>query len=155
MLGLTRKTDYAFVALARLAEAHGLDGRALSARQIADEYDLPAPLLMNVMKDLQRAGVVASTRGARGGYLLAADPDEIPLSDVIEAIEGPIALVPCCCESAGDNGNGQKCGLESRCPVSGPIHRLQQRLAEFFQSVSLGDLLKEEIALPLARIGIA
>mgnify|MGYP006311025971 CR=1 FL=1 len=155
MLGLTRKTDYALVALARLAEAQQFDGQALSARQIADQYDLPAPLLMNVMKDLQRAGVVTSTRGARGGYLLAADPDEIPLSDVIEAIEGPIALVPCCCEGDNGNGNGQQCTLEPRCPVSGPINRLQQRLAEFFQGVSLGDLLNEEIAVPLARIGIA
>lgn len=60
---MTRKTDYALVALATLAREHDGEGRALSARQLAEQHELPLPLLMNALKELHRAEVIASRRG--------------------------------------------------------------------------------------------
>ena len=70
MIVLTRKTDYALVAMAHLAHHPGEEGIS-SARDIADRYHVPLPVLMNILKTLNREGLVISVRGARGGYRLA------------------------------------------------------------------------------------
>lgn len=69
MLALTKKTGYGLIAMAHLAELP--EGRVCSAREIAALYEIPAALLMNVLKALSSAGYVESFRGARGGYRLA------------------------------------------------------------------------------------
>ena len=88
MLSLTRKTDYALVALARLAqEQQGAEGEVsrLSARTIAEEFELPQQLLMSILKELHRAGIVDSTRGAQGGYVLAKPANKISVAEIVEA----------------------------------------------------------------------
>ncbi len=127
---LTRKTDYAFVALAVLAEEAAGEGRALSARQIAEAHHLPASLLMNVLKDLQRAKVVCARRGAGGGYILCHDPALVPIRSVIEAIEGPVKVALCCeDESSLETENGKEpcaaCRSQIKCPIVTPMQRLQ------------------------------
>ena len=74
MLTLTRKTDYALIALTHLAQARE---RCICAREIAEKYGLPSALLMNLLKQLAQKGLVKSSRGPRGGYTLGAPPGQI------------------------------------------------------------------------------
>ena len=92
MLSLSKKSDYAFNALVHLARN---PDRVSSAREISDLYDLPLPIITNILKTLTRAGLVTSTRGARGGYELASPAGEITLYDLLRATEGPYRFVRC------------------------------------------------------------
>ncbi|WP_428388047.1 RrF2 family transcriptional regulator [Mucisphaera sp.] len=141
MLSLTKKSDYALVALSYLGlRWHDQSGPA-SARQVASAFELPLALLMNVFKDLASAGIVASTRGARGGYELAREPAAINLLEVFVALEGPIHLVDCCRKEDPETA---PCRISNACPVQGPMRTLDKRLQGFFQSVSLQDLIEPE-----------
>ena len=136
MLALTRKTDYALVALAHLAQ--GPD-TLVSARGISDLYKIPLPVLMNILKSLSRAGIVTSVRGARGGYRLAADPAQISLRELIVALEGPIRLVLC-----ADGQDSCDCDQAPWCPVKGPARRIHDRLQKFLAGVSLAEIIDDD-----------
>ena len=146
MFSFTRKTNYGLVALARLAQQLAAEGEPLSARQIADEYKLPVSLLMNVLKDLQRGGVIESTRGARGGYYLAHSPDRVSVADVILAIEGPIRITPCAGADPAE-GKTADCHVDN-CPIASSIQKLHDRLHGFLQDVTLEDLIASEVDEP-------
>lgn len=151
MLGLTRRTDYALVAIAALADAKG--GKAHSARQVADAYGLPVPQTMNVLKDLQRAGIVTSTRGLHGGYRLADAVEKIMLLRVIEAIEGPVRMALCC---GDDEGEGEEpcvsCGTISTCPVTTGTRRLNERIVGMLATVSIRDLMEPHVDVPVEAV---
>jgi Rrf2 family protein len=140
MLSLTRKTDYALIALCHMA--HDPEG-CCSAREIATRYRVPLPLLMNILKLLTRQGFAKSARGPRGGYTLAMSAEDMTLYDVIQAVEGPVQLVQCVeykqARAAGNAGLG--CGLMSSCPVHSPIQLVHNRLVEFLSGVTLADVV--------------
>ena len=154
MLTFTRKTNYALVALARLAKQLADEGEPLSARQIAEEFSLPPGLLMNVLKDLQKAGVVSATRGARGGYYLAMSPDRISIADVLVATEGPVRLTRC---SGGDGGadKSTKCPAVRNCPISTAIKHVNERVYGFLEELSLEDLVAWQANAPEHHMGAA
>lgn len=139
---LTRKTDYALVALAKLAvDKVANKSNPLSARVLADEYHLPLPLLMNALKELHRAGVLDSKRGANGGYFLAKDPQDISLKTVIEALEGSINVTLCSEDSSVEQGT---CSLVHTCIISDPIRRFNHLLNGFLEQISLQDLIHQD-----------
>lgn len=138
MLTLTKKTDYALIALSHLA-ANG--NQVANARAIAARYHIPVALLMNVMKLLAHKGIVRSVRGSKGGYVLAVRPDEVSLHTVILAIEGPVGFVSCV-EATGDNGEAS-CELLSVCPISRPVRRVHDRLEQFLREVTLTEIAAE------------
>jgi len=141
MLSLTRKTDYALVALALLGRRRTAGEGPVSARLVAEEFGLPRPLLMNILKELAQAKIVTSTRGATGGYTLAHDPDQITVLEVITAIEGPVRLAQCC---DGLPIAGQGCAIEAaHCPAKGAVQKLHQQIIRFFEEMTLQDLLDE------------
>jgi Rrf2 family protein len=151
MLTLTRKTEYALIAMCHLAHD---TGGCSSAREMAERYEMPLPLLMNVLKQLAQSGLAQSVRGPRGGYTLALPPNNITLNDIIQAIEGPIHLVQCVSVRKQD---GQKqtatkndscvCERMSLCPVRSSIHRVHHRLVNFLKTVTLVDIVDK------ARVG--
>lgn len=155
MISFTRKTDYALVALARLALQKASGGDPLSARAIADEFGLPLQLLMSLMKRLHRSGIINSNRGARGGYFLAREPGAIAIADVVETIEGPARLAPCCSdEPAG--GECLMCSLTMRCPITAAIREMNGRIAAFLHEVTLETLVgAAEHKLKLPRVAKA
>ena len=110
MLSLSRKADYALVALAGLAD-HELAGS--SARDLADELHLPLPALRNILKRLTQQGFLTSTQGPKGGYRLARRPEHITLGQLVEAIDGPVQLAMCCPVPAGVEQ--PQCQLEPSC----------------------------------------
>jgi Rrf2 family protein len=90
---LTRGSDYGLRGLAYLARQPS--GQVVLVREVAEAQHLPESYLAKIFQELVRQGVMVSHRGARGGFSLARDPSDINLREVVEAIEGPIELVPC------------------------------------------------------------
>src|SRR3954453_12259131 len=86
-MNLSAKNEYACLAMLQMAQEYDSD-ELLQIRRIADEQGIPSRFLVQILLQLKGAGLVASTRGAAGGYRLSRPPQEISLSDVIEAMEG-------------------------------------------------------------------
>ena len=107
MIRLSNLADYAVVACTELAKA---DGR-VSAADLAAVTKVPPPTMAKLTGLLTRAGLLASTRGASGGVMLALEPSDISLADIIEAVDGPIGLVACTHEHMDD------CQLSASCQV--------------------------------------
>ena len=153
---LTRKTDYALVALAALAERAEHDGGPMSARQIAQTYGLPPALLTNALKDLLKADIVCSRRGAGGGYLLCHDPERISLLRIIEALEGPVQ-VALCCEDEGHEADGEEpcvaCRVLEKCPIVLPMQRFSDLVHAFLAQVKLKDLITTETTVSMTLEG--
>lgn len=146
MIVLTRKTDYALVALAHLAHHAGEEGVS-SAREIADRYHIPLPVLMNILKTLNREGLVISVRGARGGYRLARPAAEISLADMIRALEGPVRLVRCS-DASGTGGTGF-CEQSRSCPVRAPAQAVHRKLEQFLSEVTLEEIAEPPVLAPV------
>lgn len=138
MLALTRKSDYALVALTHLARA---GDRLSTAREVADVYHVPLPILMNVLKSLTRFGMVESVRGAKGGYRLGLAADEISLQMVVNAMEGPARLFQC---SSSGSGRGT-CEQENWCPITVAAKRVSGRFQEFLGGVTLAEIAADEV----------
>jgi len=144
MLSMTRKADYALVALARLAEGARHGEKAISARQIGEQSGIPVSVLMNILKDLGRDGLVRASRGALGGYWLAMAPGEITVSRVIESIEGPVRLLPCCAED--ETEACRDCSLVPRCPITESVRALNGQINQVLSRVTLADLIAGHVA---------
>ena len=122
------------------------DGRLASAREIANRSNVSISLLMNVLKQLASEGYIESVRGARGGYRLAIDPDEVSLADLVGVLEGPVRLAECVTELAGDDGECT-CQVMASCPVTDPVHRVQRKLKDFLAGITLGEIVQPTPAL--------
>jgi Rrf2 family protein len=153
MLALTKKTEYAMIALTYLAER---PGRTISAREIAAAYNMPGALVMNILKTLHHAGLVDSTRGTKGGYRVRADLAAVSLHELIAVLEGPVQLAECASTPDGireECPEGQGCKISGTCPIQGAVRTLHGRFVGLLQDVKLADLLqvvapKAEAALP-------
>ena len=130
MLRMSRLTDYATVLLAALA---GEPGRVQTAALLAEQTRIAAPTVCKLLKQLQRAALVTSTRGPRGGYQLARPATQISAAAILDALEGPLALTDC---SAG-HGN---CEIEDTCRVGRVWQRLNLAIRRSLYEVSLAQL---------------
>lgn len=106
---LSNLADYAVVIMAAAARA-GVDAR-LSATVLSDETGIPLPTTQKLLQRLASAGLFRSARGGGGGFVLTRGPDAISLADIVEAVEGPIAMTSCVDEGRHD------CALEGACQV--------------------------------------
>lgn len=161
MLSLTRKTDYALVALAGLAEMEASASAPVSASRLAHVYALPLPMLMNVLKLLHRADLVAAARGATGGYYLKREPAGISVLEVIETIEGPVRLAPCCeghqQEAAAPQEQSQEpcnCSTQPSCPISRRIQAIHHQIGTLLRRMTLHDLLDDDSSDPRAGVAL-
>jgi len=131
MLRLNRITDYAIVVLAQMARE---PERLVTAPQLAHDSAVPTPTVAKVLKDLAREGVLASERGAHGGYRLARAPAEITVLEIIRALEGPVSLTACV------DGTEGLCDVESLCPMRGNWDRVNSAIRAALANVSLADM---------------
>lgn len=153
MLSLTRKTDYALIALSYLGKLREEGSKPVSARHIAEMFGLPQPLLMNILKELCQTKIVTSKRGAQGGYVLAADPNQLSLLEVVTAMEGPLQFAQC---AVALPIIGQGCPIAGGCPIKSPIRHLHARINEFLAEVKLQELINsfgEEDPEAMVQIG--
>ncbi len=134
MIRLSKSTDYALMALSDLAVLP--PGRTLSARHLAEHHRLPPELAAKVLQGLKRSGIVKTRRGIYGGYRLARPAEEIGVTEVIESVEGPLALVECVLDDPG-------CSLVSTCSVRTPLHRIHERLLGALSDLTLAHVVAD------------
>ena len=130
MLKLTKKADYGLIALKHLAVRKPLSA---SAKDIADNYGIPLPLLSKILPKLAKNGFLASEHGANGGYRLARDPRTITAFDVIRAIEGPFFLTSCFTEH-GD------CEHSTRCNVREPLRKVHEGIVRLLSGITIAGM---------------
>jgi FeS assembly SUF system regulator len=142
MLRIGKLTDYATVVLATLA---GDGSRMLNTGTLAERTHIAAPTVAKLLKQLQRAGLVNSTRGTHGGYQLARPADEISAAAILDALEGPIALTDC------SVGTGHCC-LERSCQVGRTWQRLNVAIRKSLSEISLAQLAGMDQRAPATAI---
>lgn len=131
MLRVTKLTDYATVLLTVLAAR---PGQVLSAAELAEASGLEVPTVAKVLKPLAQAGLVTGVRGAHGGYHLAREAAQITLIQIVEAMEGPLALTEC----SQDHG---RCGIAQRCGVRANWRLINDVVVEALRGRTLAQML--------------
>lgn len=132
MFKLNRLTDYAVVAMCHMTRAP--DG-LFTAPSIAQETGIPLPTVAKLLNALAHAGLVASHRGAAGGYSLNRPATDISVAEIVQALEGPIALTACVDGAVGG------CESESFCPMRGNWDKVNKAIHGALSRVSLADML--------------
>jgi len=133
MLRLSKKADYALIAMNHLARRQGSPSASTSARDIAERYDIPIELMAKVLQRLVRTGLLVSTQGTRGGYMLSRAPVSISVADVIQAIDGPFTVTACSTER-------HDCDQYSKCNVRGPLWQIRERIVATLGMVSIAEM---------------
>jgi len=133
MLKLMKKADYGLIALKHLV-VHGPESS--SAKEIAETYGIPLPLLSKILQKLAKAGFLRSEHGTNGGYRLAKDAREITALDVIRSIDGPIFLTACFTE------HGYCCHTD-KCIVRDPLQKVHEGILRLLASISISDMAQE------------
>lgn len=147
MLRLSKLTDYATVILSFMAKD---ETHVHAAMEIAAATGIALPTVSKILKSLVKAGVLISTRGAKGGYALARVPEKISVATVISALEGPIALTECSISHQG-------CEQASGCDIRGNWSLINRTIHNALESVTLADMIRptvvpEEVFIPVASL---
>ena len=142
-LHFSTRGEYGVRLMVELARHHG-DG-PVSLSEMADHEDLPRPYLEQLVVNLREQGLVTSTRGARGGYQLARDPAEIRMSQVIEALEGPITPMVC---ASDDPIHANACGRSGFCNVNALWLRVRTAVVGALDSMTLEELARPRPSHP-------
>ena len=139
MLRLSKKSDYALIAMKHLATRS--DASSSSAREISESYDIPLELLAKVLQRLVRSRLLVSVQGTRGGYRLARHPSMISVADVIQAVDGPVTVTAC----STDDHN---CDQYSKCSVRDPLWKIKNRILDALNTVSVAEMAADVDAPP-------
>ena len=135
MLKLTKKADYGLIALRHLA-VNTTNGSA-SAKEIAECYGIPLPLLAKILQTLTKTGLLQSLAGTNGGYRLARTPETISAFEVIRAIDGPVILTACF------TAHGE-CDQSERCTVREPLRKIHEGIVSLLSTISIADMSHHE-----------
>jgi Rrf2 family protein len=143
MLRLSKKADYALIAMKHLALR--ADGASSSAREIAEGYDIPVELMAKVLQRLARRGLLVSQQGTRGGYLLARSATVVSVADVIQAVDGPLTVTAC---STAE----ETCEQYAKCNVRDPLWKIKDRIYQALATCSIHELATDAIGPPAAPV---
>lgn len=156
MLRLSKKADYALIAMRHLARRE--DGASCSAREIAEAYAVPLELLAKVLQRLVRQRLLVSVQGTRGGYKLSRPAALVSVADVIQAIDGPLTVTAC----SPDNHTCEQFGT---CGIRDPLWRIKERIVESLATVTVAEMAADAdapvhaplsaSAVPLSLVGTA
>ena len=144
MLKISKLTDYGLLAAVYLTRR---GGAVVSAREIAEFYHLPVPMITKVLKTLQQGGLVQSHRGVGGGYSFDGDAEATTLGQLLDVLEGPWDLVEC--ETTDDRGHAL-CSIRVACPSRRFMSGINRAIKGAFDQITLGDLTRG--AVPAAII---
>jgi FeS assembly SUF system regulator len=137
LIRLTNLADYAVVVMAAAARE---PGTRLSAARVAELTMIPAPTVAKLMGTLARGGLLAASRGAAGGFALTREPAAISVAEIVEAVDGPIALTSCV------SGDVQDCAMEGHCAIRGHWPPINRAVRAALAAVSLADLVQPAAA---------
>lgn len=143
MLKISRLTDYGLLAAVFLARKHG---EVVAAREIAEFYHLPVPMITKVLKTLHHGGVINSHRGVGGGYSLDGEIESVTLGQLLDILEGPWDLVEC--ETIDDEGHAI-CAIRTACPSRRFMFGINRAIKGAFDRISLADLMRGEMPMVL------
>ena len=135
MLTISREADYAVRLVVHLATS---DKERFQSETLAQEEHVPKSFLVKILQLLIRRQLVRSFRGARGGYQLAVNPEQLTLYRVLEMVEGPMGLNLCVLRGAG-------CDLRTRCAVHEVWTEAQGQLRQILQSATIADLARRTL----------
>lgn len=146
-LKLSKLTDYATVILSLMAKD---ETRRFNATDIAQQTGIALPTVSKLLKILQKAEILVSVRGVKGGYSLARSPAKISLATIINVLEGPIALTEC-------NESHRGCEQAHGCRIQGNWHLINQRVHLALESVTLADMIlparqPQEFVIPVTSL---
>lgn len=136
MVRLSKLSDYAVVVLMQLATTR--PGAVQTAPGIARITGVAEPTVAKVLKQLAQAGLVSSTRGARGGYALSRPLARVSIADVITAVEGPLAIAACV------DGATHVCDVECSCQVRGMWDMVNDAIREALTAITLADMIRRK-----------
>jgi Rrf2 family protein len=138
MLRLTKKADYGLMALKFLAEQpSGPAGPASqSAKDIAQAYHIPPPLLAKILQTLARAGLLVSHAGTNGGYALSRPATDISAFEVIRAIDGPLFITSCITIHG-------TCDLAGHCTIKEPLRKVNDSIKDLLSNIRISDLIEK------------
>jgi len=143
MLRLSKKTDYALIAMKHLAQRR--PAASTSAREIAEQYDIPVELMAKVLQRLARRGLVTSHQGTRGGYRLSRPSAIISVAEIIQTIDGPLTVTACSTDS-------ENCGQYAKCSVRDPLWRIRERIISALDTCSLQEISSDVSDMPLTGV---
>ena len=143
MLRLSKKADYALLAMRHLAAQ--ADRGAVSARELAESYDIPAELLAKVLQQLVRAQLLYSHQGIRGGYGLSRPAVAVSVAEVIQAVDGPLQVTAC---SEADHS----CEQYEKCNIRDPLWRIKDRIVSALAATSVAELAADLSQPPPAAV---
>ena len=137
MIRMNKLTDYGVVLLTTFAHEPGL---GISARELSLRTGIPQPTVVKLLKTLLKAGLLVSQRGTKGGYSLSRPPDEVPVSTIIEALEGPVAITECNVPGA--------CEHERRCPARPNWAAVNEVIHDALSRLTLAQMTRPVAARP-------
>lgn len=131
MLRLNRLTDYAVVVLAQMTQH---PEQTVTAPQLSQDSVVPLPTVSKLLNLLAREGLIKSQRGASGGYALGRPAESISVADIVQAVEGPIALAACV------EGTTDHCEVEQLCPMRGNWNKVNSAIRGALEKLTLADM---------------
>lgn len=145
MLKLNRTTEYGLMALTYIRSK--AQGELTSAREIADHFELPFEILAKTLQRLKEQGLISSTYGTRGGYVLSRDLATLDLAEFLTMMEGPVAVVAC----QSPDAPTQDCGYRGSCNISSTMRTLNSRFTDFLHRISVEELTRSPVEHHLAK----
>jgi len=143
MLKLTKKADYALMAMKHLAE-HGQAG-ACSAKDVAEAYGIPSEALAKILQRLAKSGLLVSQHGTNGGYTLARDAGKISAFEVIRAIDGPLFITSCVTVRG-------ECDQSDRCNIREPLRKVNSSIEAVLRRIVISEMNDEPEELVPERL---
>ena len=134
MVRLSKRVEYGLIALRHIATRPY--GELVTAKEIADAYGVQYELLAKVLQRLTKAGLILSVHGVRGGYSLARRPQEIPVSSIINAIEGARPVIAQCLSDGPES-----CEVFAVCTIKSPLTRVQANIERAFDTMMLSEIV--------------
>jgi len=134
MLRINKTSEYGVLALRYIGEKD----HALSARQISEGLSLPYEITAKTLQHLKEAGFIESSMGANGGYRLKSPLDQISFAQVIDALEGPVAIVECATHS------GNECQRNSACELKEGMKELNSKIRNILEETKINTFAKAE-----------
>lgn len=132
MIRITKQADYGIVLMTYLSRN---PDKLYTAPELAIQTQLPLPIASKVLKLLARAELLKAHRGVKGGYTLARSPKTISVAEVLQAVEGPIALTECV------EGSLSECSMESFCPLQDPWQLINQAVHQALSNITLAQMV--------------
>ena len=137
---ITQKIKYALKALMELAAERADEGQPLRIEEIAKRSGTPKRFLEHILLEIRNAGFIASARGRHGGCVLIKDPREVPLSEIMRFIDGPIAPLPCLSRRAYQKCDD--CPDEDACRLRKVFGQVFWSYLLLIESLTLADLVE-------------